>query len=62
MTADGQIEYFVVKQAFPNAEIWVTKLTAEDTIYVYDNEPEAQAKCDELAAADPTRRYKVSAV
>lgn len=62
MTADGQIEYFVVKQAFINAEIWVTKLTADDPIYVYPTEAEAQAKCDELAAEDPTRRFKVSAV
>ena len=50
MTSEGQIEYFVVKQAFINAEIWVTKLTAEDPIYVYSTEAEAQAKCDELAA------------
>ena len=62
MTADGQIEYFVVKQAFPNAEIWVTKLTADDPIYVYSTEAEAQAKCDELSIEDPTRRFKVSAV
>lgn len=62
MTTDGQIEYFVVKQAFINAEIWVTKLTADDTIYVYPTEAEAQAKCDELAAEDPSRRFKVSAV
>ncbi len=62
MTSEGQIEYFVVKQAFINAEIWVTKLTAEDPIYVYSTEAEAQAKCDELAAEDPNRRFKVSAV
>jgi hypothetical protein len=62
MTSEGQIEYFVVKQAFINAEIWVTKLTAEDPIYVYSTEAEAQAKCDELAIEDPTRRFKVSAV
>ena len=62
MTSEGQIEYFVVKQAFANAEIWVAKLTAEDPIYVYPTEAEAQAKCDELAAADPNRRFKVSAV
>ncbi len=62
MTTEGQIEYFVVKQAFINAEIWVAKLTAEDPIYVYPTEVEAQAKCDELAIEDPTRRFKVSAV
>jgi hypothetical protein len=31
-----------------------------DPIYEYNNEPEAQAKADELQAADPTGRlYRV---
>ena len=54
--------YYVLKQAFINAEIWVSKLTAEDPIYEYPTEAEAQAKCDELAAENPGRRFKVSAV
>jgi hypothetical protein len=41
-------------------QIWVAHLTAEDPIYEYDNEPEAQAKADELQLADPTgRKYRV---
>ena len=44
-----------------NDQIWVARLTPEDPIYQYDNEPEAQAKADELQAADPTGRlYRVS--
>jgi len=43
-----------------NSAIWVAHLTPSDPIYEYDNEPEAQAKADELAAADPTERaYRV---
>jgi hypothetical protein len=42
-------------------QIWVARLTPEDPIYIFDTEEEAQAKADELKAADPTeRQYKVS--
>lgn len=39
-----------------NDMIWVAHLEPNDPIYEYDNEPEAQAKADELQAADPTGR------
>jgi len=43
-----------------NPTIWVAHLTPSDPIYEYDNEPEAQAKADELQADDPTgRKYRV---
>jgi hypothetical protein len=43
-----------------NTMIWVAQLTPTDPIYEYDNEPEAQAKADELQANDPTGRlYRV---
>jgi hypothetical protein len=43
-----------------NSTIWVARLTPEDPIYEYDNEPQAQAKADELQAADSTGRlYRV---
>jgi hypothetical protein len=46
-----------------NPQIWVLQLTPSDPIYEYDNEPEAQAKADELQAADPTGRlYRVSQI
>ena len=46
-----------------NPQIWVVHITPEDPIYEYDNEPEAQAKADELQAADPTGRlYRVSQI
>ena len=44
-------------------QIWVAQLTPEDPIYDYDNEAEAQAKADELQAADPTgRKYRVEQI
>jgi len=43
-----------------NDTIWVAHLNPNDPIYEYDNEPEAQAKADELQASDPTGRlYRV---
>jgi hypothetical protein len=43
-----------------NTMIWVARLNPDDPIYKYDNEPEAQAKADELAANDPTgRQYRI---
>ncbi len=45
-----------------NSSIWVLHLNPDDPIYEYDNLLEAQAKADELQAADPTGRlYRVSA-
>ncbi len=46
-----------------NPQIWVVQLTPSDPIYEYDNEPEAQAKADELQALDPTGRlYRVTQI
>ena len=46
-----------------NSTIWVARLTPEDPIYEYDNEPEAQTKADELQAADSTGRlYRVQQI
>jgi hypothetical protein len=46
-----------------NNSIWVAHLSPSDPIYEYDNESEAQAKADELQAADPTGRlYRVTQI
>ena len=54
--------YEIQMQYLPgNSQIWVAHLTPSDPIYQYDNEAEAQAKCDELAAADTNgRKYRVA--
>ena len=44
-------------------QIWVAQLTPEDPIYDYGTEAEAQAKAEELQAADPTgRQYRVEQI
>jgi hypothetical protein len=56
--------YQVQMQFIPeNSSIWVAHLTPEDPIYQYDNEAEAQAKAEELQAADETgRKYRVQQI
>jgi hypothetical protein len=56
--------YQVQMQFIPgNSSIWVAHLTPEDPIYQYDNEAEAQAKAEELEAADETgRKYRVQQI
>lgn len=56
--------YQVQMQFIPGSDtIWVAHLTPTDPIYEYDNEPEAQAKADELQSQDPTgRKYRVAIV
>jgi hypothetical protein len=40
--------------------VYVEKLTTDDTIYIFDTESEANTKRDELIASDSTNRiYKV---
>jgi hypothetical protein len=44
-------------------QIWVAQLTPEDPIYDYGTEAEAQAKAEELQAADETgRKYRVEQI
>ena len=67
-------KYRVLKQLIPvplNADdptwakrqVWVQKLNSEDTIDEFDTLAEAEAKKDELTAADETGRvYKVEEI
>lgn len=46
-----------------NDSIWVAQLKPSDPIYEYDNEPECQAKADELQSQDPTgRKYRAQQI
>lgn len=46
-----------------NDSIWVAHLNPTDPIYEYDNEPECQAKADELQASDSTgRKYRAALI
>lgn len=45
-----------------NAEcntVWVEKLSANDTVDVYDTEAEAETKKSELESSDSFRQYKI---
>jgi hypothetical protein len=55
-------QFIVLMEFIPGlTQIWVARLNPEDPIYVYPTQEEAQAKADELQAADPTGRlYKVA--
>jgi hypothetical protein len=54
----------VQMQYIPGSDqIWVARLDPSDPIYQYDNEPDAQAKAQELQAADPSgRQYKAQQI
>jgi len=55
--------YQIQKEFIPgNPQIWVARLDPSDPIYEYNNESEAQAKADELAASDPGRAYRVQQI
>jgi hypothetical protein len=58
------MKYIVLCEFLPgNSQIWVERLNPDDPIYQYDNEAEAQAKAEELQAADETgRQYRVQQI
>ena len=62
--------YKILKQLIPaptgsdpswaKRDVWVGKLTSDDTIWVFNSESEANTKKNELTEADSTNRiYKV---
>lgn len=54
------MQYYILKQFLPNTQIWVWKLTEEDTGYVYGTEQEAEDMCIYLSTQDSSRQYRVS--
>ena len=71
MEISEELKYKVLKQLIPapsgssdpswaKRNVYVEKLTSDDTIWVFDSESEANNKKNELTEADPTNRiYKV---
>jgi hypothetical protein len=39
--------------------VWVEKLSADDTVDVYNTEAEAETKKSELESSDNSRQYKI---
>ena len=52
--------YYILKQFFPGAEIWVAKLNAEDTEYVYSTLEEAETALPSVQELYPNNLCKVS--
>jgi len=52
--------YKVLKQFQPNtSNVWVEKLSAEDTVDVFETQAQAESKKSELQAGDPTRKFQI---
>ena len=53
-------QFFILKQFYPGAEIWVAKLNAEDTEYVYTTLGEAEEALPAVQELYPNNLCKVS--
>ena len=56
----GPLEYFILKQFMPDADIWVASLGPGDPIYSYPTQEEAEAAITELQPSYPDNKLKVS--
>ncbi len=55
-------QFYILKQFFPGAEIWVAKLNADDTEYVYPTLGEAEEALPTVQALYPDNLCKVSGI
>jgi hypothetical protein len=54
------MKYYILKQFYPGAEIWVLKLNDEDTAYSYDTLEEAETALPEVQTLYPENICKIS--
>jgi hypothetical protein len=54
------VQYIILKQFVPGAEIWVAKLTPSDTEYSYDTLEKAEDALPTVQALYPNNKCKVS--
>ena len=54
------MQYIILKQFVPGAEIWVAKLTSEDTEYSYNTLEEAETALPTVQELYPSNKCKVS--
>jgi len=54
------MQYIILKQFMPGAEIWVAKLTPEDTEYSYGTLEEAEEALPTVQELYPNNKCKVS--
>jgi hypothetical protein len=55
------LEYYILKQLIPNADIWVASLGEGDPIYKYPSQEEAEVAIIELQPSYPDHKLKISA-
>jgi hypothetical protein len=55
------MQYYILKQLMPGADIWVASLGEGDPIYTYDTEAEAETAIVELQPSYPDHKLKISA-
>jgi hypothetical protein len=55
------MQYYILKQLVPGAEIWVASLGPNDPIYQYNTEAEAEVAIVELQPSYPDNKLKISA-
>jgi hypothetical protein len=55
-------QFYILKQFYPGAEIWVAKLNEEDTKYTYPTLGEAEEALPTVQALYPDNLCKVSGV
>lgn len=57
------MSYLILKQFSPQSQtVWVEKLSADDTVDIFDTLAEAETKKAELETNDPSRGYKITEV
>lgn len=54
------MDYYILKQFVPNAEIWIASLFPGDPIYEYQTLEEAEIAFPQVEALYPDRRCKIS--
>jgi hypothetical protein len=54
------MQYYILKQFMPGADIWVASLGNGDPIYKYDTEEEATVAIVELQPQYPDHKLKIS--
>ena len=53
------MRYYILKQFIPNADVWVVKLTTDDTVYSYDTLEEAVTALITVGPLYPENQLKI---
>lgn len=53
------MQYYILKQFIPNADVWVAKLDPSDTIYSYSTLEDAESDLPAIQLIYPDRALKI---